>query len=383
MNKKISKWCINLPLILLLPVLLVSAQSHDDRVPDASKPPCSDCHVCQVPTETNPCLEMCVRMGAQPAEAHSAAEGPEVTVIDELAQLYAPVDFNHKLHAEMVGMGEGCSVCHHYSPPGKFPSCSECHSDHPSEPQSLRQPGLKGAYHRQCMGCHREWSHDTKCIFCHLPANGIDFSVAPIDSTDILGISHPVITEPEKKVWTTPYSEGPVVTFHHQEHIDLFELRCVDCHQGENCSYCHDLEKEARLGKTDAEIHAICNDCHGEDPCATCHDTREKPAFTHAANGGWELNRFHKGLSCRACHPTGRKIGKLSGRCSDCHGGWNQENFRHAVTGLQLDEIHIELDCGDCHIDLIYGNTPDCSGCHDDGRTHEDAPPGHEVQASS
>ncbi len=383
MSKMTKPWWLYLILVTVMTGMTVQGQSSHDAVPDATQPPCSDCHVCARPTVSDPCLEMCAREGAMPSEAHSAAEGPGVAVIDELSDLYSPVQFNHKLHAEMVGMGEGCSICHHYSPSGKFPPCRECHGREPSEPRTLRKPGLKGAFHRQCMGCHREWSHDTKCIVCHLPVRGAALSATLADSTDILGISHPVITEPDKRVWTTPYSAGPVVTFHHQEHIDLFELRCVDCHQGENCSYCHDLNKEARLGKTDEEIHAICNDCHGEDDCGTCHDTKEKPAFTHAGNGGWELNRFHQGLSCRACHPTGRKIAKLSTTCNDCHGGWNQENFRHAVTGLQLDDIHGELDCGDCHIDQKYSNQPDCSGCHDDGRTHEDAPPGHEVRASS
>ncbi|UCG62135.1 MAG: hypothetical protein JSV52_02285 [Candidatus Zixiibacteriota bacterium] len=318
-----------------------------------------------------------------PADLHKPSEGPGVRVIDELSDLYAPVDFNHKLHAEMVEMGEGCSVCHHYSPPGKFPPCNDCHTDESTEPQTLRKPGLKGAYHRQCMGCHREWSHDTKCIICHLPTNGYDLSGAPLDSTDILGISHPVITVPDKKVWTTPYQAGPVVTFHHQEHIDLFELRCVDCHKHENCSYCHDLRKEYSPRKTDEEIHAICNDCHAQDECGKCHGTKEKPAFVHAADGSWALNRFHAELSCRACHPTGKKISKLDHQCTNCHGGWNQKNFRHAVTGLQLDEIHAELECSDCHVDSAFDAPPDCSGCHDDGRSPKDAPPGHYVQAAS
>ncbi len=349
---------------------------------DATQTPCTDCHICPNPTKADPCLAMCLWSGKTKAE-HTPDEGPGLTSLDELRDIYGPVNFNHKLHAEMVGMGEGCGSCHHYSPEGKFPPCIECHSREVSEKQSLSQPGLKGAYHRQCMGCHREWSHDTKCVECHLPSEAVEFASSSIDSTDIFGISHPVIDPPEKKVWTTPYQPGPIVTLYHQEHIDLFGLRCVDCHEGEHCSDCHDLQKEPQLQKTDAEIHAICNDCHSEDACRTCHDTKEKPAFSHAANGGWALNEFHKGLSCRACHPTGRKIAKLSNNCVDCHGGWNPGNFRHAVTGLQLDELHSELDCTDCHLNRLYGRIPKCSACHDDCRNHEDAPPGSYVQTLS
>jgi hypothetical protein len=383
MKKKIGIWPLCLLLIISLAGTSGLSRTSENPQQDASRPPCSDCHLCQSPTKSDPCLEICVWTKAKAARGHSPAEGPDVAMLDDLKDLYEPVRFDHKHHAEMVGMGEGCAICHHYSPPGKFPPCAECHSDHPSEPQTLRKPGLKGAYHRQCMSCHREWSHDTKCIVCHLPANGVNLSATPLDSTDILGISHPVITVPVMRVWTTPYKAGPIVTLHHQEHIDLFGLRCVSCHKEENCGYCHDLQKDKRVNKTDEEIHAICNDCHQSDPCDKCHDTGEKPAFTHASNGHWVLNRFHQGLSCRACHPTGRKIDRLSTRCSDCHGGWNQANFRHAVTGLRLDEIHIELDCTDCHKELAYGKIPRCYDCHDDCRNHEDAPPGEYVPTIS
>ncbi|UCG62134.1 MAG: hypothetical protein JSV52_02280 [Candidatus Zixiibacteriota bacterium] len=382
MKKTISIWSISLLLMIYLTGAAISSSSQDSEQ-DATRPPCSDCHVCESPSTADPCLELCLWTKTEATKGHSAAEGPEVAMLDELEELYGPVKFNHKLHAEMVGMGEGCSVCHHYSPPGRIPPCSECHGDEPSEPQTLRKPGLKGAFHRQCMGCHREWSHDTKCIVCHLPANGVDLTTSGIDSTDILGISHPVITVPEMRIWTTPYTAGPLVTFHHQEHIDLFGLRCVDCHQQENCSYCHDLEKDPAAHKTDEEIHAICNDCHASDACDKCHGVGEKPAFTHGGNGHWELNRFHQGLSCRACHPTGRKIGKLSNKCSDCHGGWSQQNFRHSITGLQLDEAHGEFDCIDCHKNLMYSRIPRCYDCHDDCRNHEDAPPGEYIQRAS
>ena len=370
---------------LLVSLLGISIWAMPSKSPqqDASQPPCSDCHVCNSPTKDKPCLEGCLYSTSRTAKAHSATEGPDISILGELEDLYFPVRFDHKHHAEMVGMGKGCTHCHHYSPPGKFPPCGECHSDSPTEPQSLRQPGLKGAYHRQCMGCHREWSHDTKCVVCHLPHEGTVLSGGTIDTTDIVGISHPVITAPYMRVWTTPYKAGPIVTLHHQEHIDLFGLKCVDCHKQENCSYCHDLQKENRVDKTDEEIHAICNDCHQSDPCSKCHDTGEKPAFTHASNGNWILNRFHQGLSCRACHPTGRKIGPLSTKCANCHGGWNQANFQHAVTGLQLDDIHTELDCSDCHESLVYGRIPKCYNCHDDCRNHEDAPPGEYVQTMS
>jgi hypothetical protein len=196
-----------------------------------------------------------------------------------------------------------------------------------------------------------------------------------------MGASHPRINVPAKKVFYTPYKNGPTVTFYHNEHIDLFGLRCVDCHQQENCGGCHDLQKPASMIKTQEQVHAICSSCHKADRCEKCHDNKEKPAFSHSKTG-WALNRFHQELECRSCHPTGKQIAKLSTNCIDCHGGWNQGGFKHAVTGLQLDETHAQLDCADCHAEKKFNEQPSCSSCHDDGRTGKSMPPGKMIKIS-
>jgi hypothetical protein len=366
--------------VLLFPVafvLLLLLIQNGQTAQDARQTPCSDCHVCSSPTAKDPCLKICLRPG-KAEKAHSPAEGPSTAILGQLQDIYKPVKFNHKLHADMVGMGQGCVTCHHYSPPGKFPPCRECHGDKSSNPQNLKQPGLKGAYHRQCMGCHREWSHETKCVVCHLPEPG-KILAAGIDSTDILGIAHPKIIEPETKVYQTPYKNGPVVTFHHREHLELFGLSCANCHRQENCSYCHDLQKPVKAKKTMEEVHAICNDCHAKDSCSKCHDTGQKPVFSHASTA-WPLNEFHAKLDCRACHPTGKKIARLDNACNSCHAGWNQSNFNHARVGLRLDEVHLQADCSDCHPERKFDQTPVCTNCHEDGRTYLTAPPGELIK---
>ncbi|MCB2231160.1 hypothetical protein KQH82_10635 [bacterium] len=352
---------------------------NTQRAHDPGSLNCLDCHTCEVPTLREPCLKPCPSFAmTHTTSKHALSEAPDTIMIAEITEQFQPVRFNHKLHAEMAEMGQDCATCHHYSPPGHIPPCKECHGGE-ANPANLRQPTLKGAYHRQCLSCHREWSHDTKCVLCHTPTEAGGIAAMGYDSTDIIGISHPVITEPTTKVYLTPYESGPVVTFHHSEHIHLFDLSCVDCHQQENCSYCHDLQRPARLAKTQEEVHAICNDCHIDDACIKCHDTKERPGFTHEKTG-WELSRYHARLDCRACHPTGKRISKLNSNCVGCHGGWNQDNFAHAVTGLQLDEIHGTMDCSDCHLDLKFTQTPDCTSCHDDGRTPDDILPGEEIR---
>ncbi len=378
-----KKYKLNLVSLLIIASVAVmsGSMSFADNPPmrEMSKLDCKTCHSCDNPTAANKCLKTCPSISlAHGADTHSLREAPDSMLLDDIADLYQAVHFNHKRHAGMSQMGGNCSTCHHYSPTDKIQPCKACHGGE-TNPADLRQPGLKGAYHRQCLACHREWSHDTKCILCHLPAEGKALDASAPDTTDIMGISHPIITEPEKKIYHTNLSQGPIVTFRHKEHIVLFGLRCVDCHKRENCSYCHDIKEPSSHAKTDIEIHAVCNDCHLKDRCTKCHDKRERPAFTHETTG-WALNRYHRSLDCQACHPTGRKISKLNSECAGCHGGWSQDNFDHAVTGLQLDETHYAMGCTDCHLDRKFENKPDCSGCHDDGRTYDISPPGRIVK---
>lgn len=366
------------------PVGAASPPGHAD-LPQVA---CSDCHTCTTPTSQDRCLKPCPTLSVSHTTSdHRLSEAPGAIVLDHIADQYKPVQFDHKAHAGMAEMGLKCATCHHYSPPGRIPPCAECHSRQ-ADAGNLRQPGLKGAYHRQCMSCHREWSHDIKCVICHLPTDkAVTANVA--DSTDFVGLSHPVITEPTKKVYRTTYEDGPVVTFYHKEHIELYNLSCANCHQRENCRYCHDLVKFTADGnqtppiaKTPEEVHSICQNCHGNDDCSECHDTREKPPFLHAQTG-WELNRYHRNLECRACHPTRKSIARLDNRCTACHAGWNETNFEHAVTGLQLDETHAQTSCSDCHADLKYDRPPVCSSCHDDGRDAKQAPPGTLISQST
>jgi hypothetical protein len=357
---------------------------------------CSRCHTCAAPTADAPCVAGCTRDKGKHARAnHGVDEAPDVILIDKLASQYGGAHFNHKLHAGMSQMGQGCAVCHHYCPPGKIPACKSCH---PAEGVSsdLSQPGLKGAYHRQCLQCHREWSHEANCSICHLPKAGAAKSPqsaakapkpAPQaakdanDATDIMGKPHPLITAPDKREYVTPYAKGPIVTFYHQGHVDQFGLRCVDCHQQESCANCHDLKKPASKKKTMEEVHAVCSSCHKQDKCERCHDTSPRPAFSHDKTG-WPLNRFHQGLSCRACHPTGKPVKKLKSACTACHAGWAQGKFRHAVTGLTLDETHAELGCTDCHPGLKPNLPPTCDGCHDK-RDPAKNPPGKRIKATT
>jgi hypothetical protein len=336
---------------------------------------CRRCHTCDVPTALEPCLMSCPRdQMVHQTSKHELREAPDSLLLDQLSDMFFPVHFGHKLHAQMAEMGKDCATCHHFSPPGEIPPCRECHLPD-GKSDDLSKPNLKGAYHRQCLSCHREWSHDTKCVVCHTPRKDEILAAVDTDPTDIIGKKHPAITTPVKKVYTTEFKEGPIVTFQHGEHVDLFGFRCVDCHRDESCGNCHDIQKTRPQTRTQGEVHVLCDDCHGDASCDKCHSTMERPGFTHNQTG-WPLTPYHQSLECWSCHPAGRRISRLSRMCINCHADWTQDNFRHAVTGMVLDELHSQLDCTACHTDLRYDKAPTCSDCHDDGRSSESAPPG-------
>lgn len=122
----------------------------------------------------------------------SAMDAPESITIDALAQYYEPVEFDHAMH---VDVAEDCSVCHHHTTGtgttdlycgkchGQFEelvkvSCADCHSAEPFSAESIHRQSqedlyhidmnsLVGAYHQNCLGCHKEMDGPTGCQDCH------------------------------------------------------------------------------------------------------------------------------------------------------------------------------------------------------------------------
>ncbi|MBW2525262.1 MAG: hypothetical protein JRI23_13845 [Deltaproteobacteria bacterium] len=147
---------------------------------------CAGCHASLGPSPTE---SSCVRChSGPPASAGPPAGAPKLppvelaplpdesddfpttVVIDSLAEHYTPSTFPHrqivmaldkisresKLATRFHGTTDTlCAGCHHESPLGtRPPPCSSCHgqSAHPESDM----PSLKGAYHRQCIGCHQQ-----------------------------------------------------------------------------------------------------------------------------------------------------------------------------------------------------------------------------------
>jgi hypothetical protein len=111
---------------------------------------------------------------------------PERVRIDAMVDTYEAVDLPHRkiileldrriqnsglaqtFHPDPLTM---CAGCHHKSTTSlKPPKCASCHSQHQPGPGDGR-PALMGAYHIQCMGCHRQMGiqkpQATACNECH------------------------------------------------------------------------------------------------------------------------------------------------------------------------------------------------------------------------
>ncbi|MFA6570821.1 MAG: cytochrome c3 family protein [Bacteroidota bacterium] len=336
---------------------------------------CKTCHVCDYPTKKDPCLIPCPK-SEMISVYHSPSEGPEIVIMDKMMNKYGGVVFSHKLHAGMSEMSDGCSGCHHYNTTGPILACKKCHSTERKR-EDVSLPDLQGAYHRQCMTCHRQWSHTTGCDnTCHVPKKEESSDRRNAILAKLTGKTHPAQPKPEKMVYETNYEHGKIVTFFHDEHTKLFGKGCISCHKQENCTKCHDKghtqdsyakhwSGPVKTKKTLEEHHKPCNTCHEKDNCIKCHQNKEMKPFDHYVSTGWALKSYHVKLNCTKCHGN-QQPRKMGTDCFICHKEWKTKGFNHQQVSLALDEAHKELECETCHENKNFNRTPICSGCHDD-----------------
>lgn len=156
---------------------------------------CEGCHMTP-PQEGGALTEtMELVLAASALEAREAVTNtydekaiPENAVIKGLSDQYQPATMPHRkivqtlvnnitddklakyFHADK---GTICQGCHHNAPPTQKPvGCNSCHGK-PFDSQKPFMPGLMGAYHQQCMGCHDQMGIQkpaaVDCTGCHKP----------------------------------------------------------------------------------------------------------------------------------------------------------------------------------------------------------------------
>ncbi len=284
--------------------------------------------------------------------------GPDVVILKDLVDQYEAVPFDHKSHAQMADMWDGCVTCHHLAPDAatrpatapageatahvaasqndsnKTPACRHCHSAAESA-ANIRMPALKGAYHRQCLNCHREWAGENACVACHKARDGAKLATPAPSRDDILGRMHPPTTMPTTRIYKVRFTpaDGQNVLFRHDEHVKSFGLKCVDCHHRDSCSHCHEGDKPGtapavvemrtmKPGTTWRQSHEPCIGCHQQSHCRTCHYKDDQPApaaFVHVEATGQQLDANHIGLTCRKCHAVLRSRSQITCGQSECH----------------------------------------------------------------
>ncbi|GBC62326.1 hypothetical protein DENIS_3295 [Desulfonema ishimotonii] len=159
------------------------------RQPDAS---CLKCHQKLTPemeaaaekTDDKALARMMAEQKTYTLETYEEKDIPEKVVISAMRDTYEAVELPHRkivrklqdnirdnkmatfFHREK---GTLCQGCHHNSPASaKPPKCASCHG-RPFDEKQPNRPGLMGAYHQQCMTCHKEMKLEKPagCLGCH------------------------------------------------------------------------------------------------------------------------------------------------------------------------------------------------------------------------
>ncbi len=336
---------------------------------------------------------------------------------------YEPVGFSHRIHDGLTG-GD-CSVCHHRYATGEADrigtdvkelhkgmgieiggACSSCHNDmaanppqscarchgRSNEPDDPARLGLKGAYHRQCIGCHERQlkpaAAPTSCSSCHHPwtpdhALLVSFNDAP-DGREVtrkcLGCHASVGRDVLQTAHWNWKGNSPALAGHeHRTDVSLTLVvnnyclaigsnlkQCSACHIGygsvdarfdfanpENidCLVCHDTTGRYRKnllegGLPDArlDLAKIAQKVGrpSRQTCGSCHF--ESGGSPNAKHGDLEPGLADPGTNLDV------HMGSLNMRCQDCH-----RTYEHRISGRSLTAPAVEgqVRCEQCH-----GSTP-------------------------
>jgi hypothetical protein len=97
---------------------------------------------------------------------YEAAEMPHAEILEELREYVRDSSTAVYFHGSEEVL---CQGCHHQSPVGEEPpACETCHEMLYGAADVI-QPGLRGAYHQQCVGCHdsMKLEEPSDCAGCH------------------------------------------------------------------------------------------------------------------------------------------------------------------------------------------------------------------------
>lgn len=267
-----------------------------------------------------------------------------------------------ELHKEMdLKLGAPCSSCHKDMEGIVIEACDKCHrwADEPDNPARI---GLKGAYHRQCIGCHEktapgDYYMPTDCTGCHrknMP-NHKDFISVP-ENPSIKDITKNCLEcheEKGKEILNSVHfrwgGHSPQILGHEND-ISLGLSTIVNNYligTGPNLPYCASCHIGYGWVKRDFDF----NNPELID-CLICHDSTgkyEKDPF----GGGFPISEINLKEIAESVGIPSRK------NCGNCHfysdGG---PNVKHGDLSPALispspeEDVHMgafKMVCQDCH----------------------------------
>ncbi len=346
-------------------------------------------------------------------------------VLNERTDGYEPVAFAHRIHDELTG-GD-CGICHHrYSfdaddrvgediaelhgmmDIGLGGPCASCHEDMsdnppqscvrchrlPNERDAPSRLGLKGAYHRQCMGCHERSIQPapapTECDSCHhpwTPDHGllVDLTGRPSPrevTRDCLGCHERVgVDLLHTAHWSWQGQSPTLLGYEHRADVSRQLMMnssciaggadptaCATCHIGDgdvdatfdfadpsniDCLVCHDTTGTYRKDRAgsgmpppEVDLAAVARSVGrpSRATCGSCH-----------FNSGGGPNAKHGDLEPALADPSGdldQHMGVLGMRCQDCH-----TTTRHRIAGMSMTSPAVEgrVHCEQCHSSTPHG----------------------------
>jgi len=298
------------------------------------------------------------------------------------------------LHAAMeIGLGGPCASCHEDMSDNPPQSCDRCHRL-PNERDAPARLGLKGAYHRQCMGCHerniRPAPAPTECDSCHHPWTPdhallvtLSGRPSPPDVTrHCLGCHQSVGKDLLRTAhWSWQGQSPTLVGYEHRTDVSRWsmmnsyclaggadERACATCHIGYgevdaafdftdpsniDCLVCHDTtgtyrKDPSRPGMPSPEVDLVAVARRvGRPSRATC-------GGCHFFSGG-AANAKHGDLEPILADPPGhldQHMGVLGMRCQSCH-----TTSRHRIAGMSMTSPAVEgrVHCEQCHSSTPHG----------------------------
>ncbi len=336
---------------------------------------------------------------------------------------YEPVAFSHRIHDELNGgdcgvchhryswddddrvgedivelhesidvpIGGACSGCHEDMADNPPQSCARCHGM-PNEEDAPARLGLKGAYHRQCIGCHERRMQPapapTECSSCHHPWTP-DHSLlvelperpSPQETTRACLACHSRVGDDLLVTahWNWKGQSPTLVGYQHRTDISLQLMvnnyciaigsnpqACATCHIGYgwvdegfdftdpsniDCLVCHDTTGtyrkdplQAGMPLPEVDLVAVARKV-GRPSRATC-------GSCHFQSGG-APNAKHGDLEPQLADPSAdldQHMGRRNMRCQDCH-----TTTHHRIAGMSMTAPAMEgrVSCEQCH-----GSTP-------------------------